>query len=78
MDGWTITWEMGPGHKVRDMWNAKFTQTDNKVIVQDAGWNAKLPEKSTTYFGFIVDYSIQSNSIMNVTLNGFPCVAVTE
>jgi endoglucanase len=78
IEGWTVSWEMSPTHTVRDTWNARFTQTDRKVTVQDAGWNAKLPEKSTAYFGLIVDYSGTFSEITNVSLNGFPCTASSK
>ena len=78
IDGWTVTWDISPIQKVRDTWNASFVQADNKVTVRDAGWNAKLPEGSTVYFGLLVDYSGDFSAISNVTLNGFPCLVSTN
>lgn len=74
VDGWKITWQFGGNEKVKDLWNGSFTQKDSRVTVTDAGWNAPLPQKSTTYFGFIVEYSGTSGGISEVTLNGFPCI----
>lgn len=72
--GWTITWSFGGNEKVRDTWNARFTQKEQMVSVTDAGWNAGLPEKSSTYFGLVVDYTGENRGPADIKLNGFPCV----
>jgi endoglucanase len=74
VDGWTVSWSVSGDQKVRDVWNARFTQTGTTVSVTDAGWNSKLPEKSTTYFGMVADYTGAKPEISNVKLNGFPCI----
>jgi endoglucanase len=74
VDGWTVTWAFRGDQHVRDTWNARFTQADSSVKVTDAGWNRELPEKSTTYFGLVVDYTGQQTDVMDVKLNGFPCL----
>lgn len=74
INGWTITWELDGNQNTRDMWNGRFTQQDRLVTVQDSGWNASMPEQSTVYLGFTVDYSGESGGLQNVTLNGFPCI----
>lgn len=75
VDGWTVKWQFAGNEKVRDLWNAQFTQSDKLVTVTDAGWNAQVPEQTTTYFGFIVEYSGTASTIPDVTFNGFPCVS---
>jgi hypothetical protein len=49
-------------------------QGGSTVAVTDAGWNAMLPEKATTYFGMVVDYTGTKADMTDVRLNGFPCV----
>jgi endoglucanase len=74
IEGWTVSWAFSGNQKVRDMWNARFAQTDTSVLVRDADWNAKLPENTTTYFGFVADYSGENSAPADVKLNGFPCL----
>jgi cellulase/cellobiase CelA1 len=74
IEGWTISWTFNGNQKVRDMWNARFGQTGASVLVRDADWNAKLPENTTAYFGFIADYSGENSAPADVMLNGFPCL----
>jgi endoglucanase len=75
VDGWTITWQFAGNDKLRDLWNGRFTQSGTTVTVTDAAWNAKLPEQSVAYVGFIVEYSGEGSNLRDVTLNGFPCVS---
>ncbi|HYO80352.1 MAG TPA: cellulase family glycosylhydrolase, partial [Bryobacteraceae bacterium] len=44
VDGWTITWQFSSTQTIRELWNGRWVQRDNKVSVTDVGWNAKLPE----------------------------------
>ena len=74
IDGWTVTWNVPGTHKVRDMWNARFNQIDQNVTAQDAGWNARIPESTSAYFGFNVDYTGQAGRVSDVALNGYPCL----
>ena len=74
IDGWTVTWSFSGNQKVRDVWNARFTQSGSSVSVKDAGWNGSLREKESTYFGMVVDYTGEKAELNDIRLNGFPCV----
>jgi cellulase/cellobiase CelA1 len=74
IDGWTVTWSVAGDQKVRDVWNARLMHSGAKVSVTDAGWNAKLPQRTATYFGLVADYTGTRADVNDVSLNGFPCV----
>ncbi|HYI97093.1 MAG TPA: cellulase family glycosylhydrolase [Bryobacteraceae bacterium] len=74
IDGWTVTWSFSGNQKVRDVWNARFTQSGPSVSIKDAGWNGSLLEKESTYFGMVVDYTGEKAELNDIRLNGFPCV----
>jgi serine/threonine protein kinase len=51
--GWTVSWTLPDGQRMRDLWNGTFSVDGQVVTVEPASWNVSV--KSTTNFGFNVD-----------------------
>jgi cellulase/cellobiase CelA1 len=50
--GWTVRWNMPPGHTIRDLWNGEDEQDGTAVTVRNADWNVTVEPGASTTFGF--------------------------
>jgi serine/threonine protein kinase len=50
--GWTVRWNMPPGHTIRELWNGEDEQDGTAVTVRNAGWNVTVEPGASTTFGF--------------------------
>ncbi|MEU4769384.1 cellulase family glycosylhydrolase [Actinosynnema sp. NPDC023794] len=74
VDGWELSWEWPSGQEVRNAWNAKVTESDNRVTAANAGYNAKIATGSTVKFGFIGTWAEANTAPLSFSLNGVTCV----
>jgi len=60
VNDWSISWSFAGNQKITNMWNAKYKQTENLIVVTNTDWNGKLPTNSSETFGFNISYSGQN------------------
>ncbi len=51
--GWQVTWTLGNGQTVSQVWSARSTVTGSSISVTNEAWNGRLGPGASTEFGFI-------------------------
>lgn len=51
--GWTVTWQLGSGQSLTQIWNATATTSGSTVTARNADYNGALGAGANTTFGFI-------------------------
>lgn len=74
IQGWTLAWTFPGNQRIREMWNASFTQTGAQVQARNVSWNAIIPGNGgKVKLGFNLTYSGSNSSPVAFTLNGVAC-----
>jgi serine/threonine protein kinase len=53
LKGWTVSWNLPGGQRVKQLWNGTFSQDGTTVRVEPAPYNVSV--ETTTSFGFLAD-----------------------
>jgi endoglucanase len=51
--GWTVTWTLGPGETISQLWNGTLTISGSVATVRNVSWNGALAAGASTSFGFL-------------------------
>lgn len=73
LNGWRVTWTFGGNQNFVNVWNGVGSQAGQAARVDNASWNAALPNNGSTSFGFQASYSGPNAVPPNFALNGVPC-----
>ncbi|MEV0236688.1 cellulose binding domain-containing protein [Nonomuraea sp. NPDC050786] len=53
IDGWTVTWALGSGQSINQVWNGTLSVNGMAASVRNASYNGSLQPSASTTFGFI-------------------------
>jgi endoglucanase len=53
ISGWTVTWTLGSGQTISQLWSGQYTPNGSAVSVKNLNWNGSLSSGASTAFGFI-------------------------
>ncbi|WP_249998325.1 glycoside hydrolase family 6 protein [Actinoplanes sp. M2I2] len=53
VNGWSVSWTLGSGQSVSQVWGGTLSVSGSTVTVRNAGWNGSLQPGATAEFGFI-------------------------
>jgi poly(3-hydroxybutyrate) depolymerase len=53
--GWTVTWALGAGQKITQVWSGTPATNGSNVAVHNAAYNGSLAASASTTFGFLAD-----------------------
>ncbi len=53
INGWTVTWSLGAGQTITQVWNGTHRTSGSSVTVTNAGYNGSLQPSASTTFGFL-------------------------
>jgi endoglucanase len=51
--GWQVTWTLGSGQVISQVWNGTLTASGSSVSVRNVSWNGALSPHATAQFGFL-------------------------
>lgn len=54
---WSVSWVFEDGQVINQLWNGEYTQTGNRVIVNNVSWNGDLGPGQSTSFGFLASWN---------------------
>ena len=55
INGWTVTWTLGGGQTITQVWNGTLTASGSTATVRNASWNGSLAAHATAQFGFLAN-----------------------
>ncbi len=73
VNGWALGFSFLGNETITSLWNGTYTQTQQAVLVHDAGYNSTIPAAGSVSFGFSLTYSGGYNPPTTFTLNGKIC-----
>lgn len=53
--GWAVSWTLGSGQSVSQVWGGVLTVSGSTVTVRNASWNGSLAPNGTAQFGFLAN-----------------------
>ncbi|WP_030438008.1 glycoside hydrolase family 6 protein [Actinoplanes subtropicus] len=53
--GWTVTWPLGSGQSITQLWNGELVSTSPTATVRNLSWNGALAANGTAQFGFLAN-----------------------
>ncbi len=53
INGWTVTWTLGSGQSIPQIWNATLTVNGTQAQARNLSWNGSLAAGASTDFGFL-------------------------
>jgi endoglucanase len=53
--GWTVTWPLGSGQSITQLWNGELVSSTPTVTVRNLSWNGALAANGTAQFGFLAN-----------------------
>ncbi|GIE94182.1 glycoside hydrolase family 6 protein [Paractinoplanes rishiriensis] len=55
INGWTVTWTLGSGQTISQVWNGALTTTSTAATVRNVAWNGSLAARASAQFGFLAN-----------------------
>jgi poly(3-hydroxybutyrate) depolymerase len=52
INGWTVSWTLGGGQSITQLWSGTLTTSGSSVTVRNASYNGAVPASGSTTFGF--------------------------
>ncbi|MEW6039139.1 MAG: cellulose binding domain-containing protein [Pseudomonadota bacterium] len=73
LKGWTVTWSMPSGQKIKKFWNGKYKQKKAAVTVKNLASNRNIGSGAAIGFGFEASYKGGNDLPASISLNGTQC-----
>jgi len=73
ISGWKLEWSFTGNQKIGSLWNGKYTQSGNSIVVENDVYNSNIQPKSAVSFGFNISYSGTNDKPTSFKLNGVNC-----
>ncbi|WP_433293513.1 glycoside hydrolase family 6 protein [Actinoplanes sp. CA-030573] len=61
--GWTVTWPLGSGQSITQLWNGELSTSGGIATVRNVSWNGSLAPNGTASFGFLANGTASTPSI---------------
>ncbi|WUH88957.1 cellulose binding domain-containing protein [Streptomyces sp. NBC_00433] len=55
VNSWTVTWTLGSGQTITQVWNGTLTTSGSTATVKNASYNGSVPPSTSTTFGFLAN-----------------------
>jgi endoglucanase len=65
--GWTVTWPLGSGQSITQVWNGELVSSAPTVTVRNVSWNGSLAPNATAQFGFLANGTAASPTVTCAT-----------
>ncbi|MXM63856.1 cellulose-binding protein [Streptomyces sp. HUCO-GS316] len=73
LDDWRVAWAFRDGQQVSQMWDARFTQNDDRVVATATDYNEAVPADGSLSFGFLATWQGKNSPAYDFELNGHSC-----